>query len=900
MSTYPAHREADVALRDGSTAHIRPVRSEDREALLEFLRNLSLDSVSLRFFSGAIDNERVASWMVDLDYRDRFGIVATVGPSHRIAAHVSYVRTDPDRAEVGLEVADAFQGHGLGTIMLGHLAEIAVENGIAIFEGHVLAQNHRMIEVFRESGFPMKTTAEPGEILIEFPTSLTPGAVERFEQREVTAAVAALRSFLAPHSVAVIGAGRSRGTIGGEILHNLLEAGFTGPVYPVNPKAEVVQSIVAYPTIRDVPGPVEMAVIVVPAEAVADVARDCGEKGVRSLVVISSGFAEVGDAGREKERELLAICRDAGMRIIGPNCMGILNTAEDVRLDATFAPTYPPRGRVGFMSQSGALGLAVIDYAASLGLGISSFVSAGNKADISGNDLVSYWESDEDTGVILLYLESFGNPRKFAHIARRVAKSKPIIAVKSGRSLAGARATSSHTGAMLAASDVTVDALFKQTGVIRTDTLAEMFDVAALLANQPPPKGKRVAIVTNAGGPGILCADACEAGGLEVPRPPEGVRAALQAFLPAEASLQNPIDMIASASADDYAKTIATVAAWDGIDALVVIFIPPLVTRAEEVAAAIRSSVEHLPRDIPVLSVFMSSKGVPPELRDDRTRIPSYAFPEDAARALVRAVQYGIWREEPVETPYKLADADPDEASAVIARALERGDGWLGPEETWQLLGCYGLPMVDQRIVPSARAATAAAREMGGTVALKAIATGVLHKTEAGAVRLGLPPSKVASAASEMTKQLGAMGSKPSAFAVQRMTPAGVEAFVGVVGDPLFGPVLACGAGGTTVELIKDVSVRIAPITPRDASSMIRELKSYPLFEGYRGAPPADVAALADVLLRVSSLVDAHPEIVEMDLNPVIVLESTAVIVDARIRIERQRPPLPLSARRKI
>ncbi|HJT37417.1 MAG TPA: GNAT family N-acetyltransferase, partial [Actinomycetota bacterium] len=323
MSSYPEHREADIALRDGSTARVRPVRPEDRDALLTFLKGLSLDSIALRFFSGAIDTERVVSWMIDVDYRDTFGLVATVGPSHTLAAHVSYVRTGPDRAEVGLEVADAFQGHGLGTIMLGHLAEIAVENGIAVFEGHVLAQNHRMIEVFRESGFPIQSRSEPGEIIIEFPTSLTSDAIDRFEQREQTAAVAALRSFLSPRSVAVIGAGRSRGTIGGEVMHNLLDAGFTGPVYPVNPKAEVVQSVVAYPTIRDVPGSVEMAVIVVPAEAVADVARDCGEKGVRGLVVISSGFGEVGDAGREKERELLAICRDAGMRMIGPNCMGI-------------------------------------------------------------------------------------------------------------------------------------------------------------------------------------------------------------------------------------------------------------------------------------------------------------------------------------------------------------------------------------------------------------------------------------------------------------------------------------------------------------------------------------------------------------------------------------------------
>jgi acyl-CoA synthetase (NDP forming) len=358
--------------------------------------------------------------------------------------------------------------------------------------------------------------------------------------------------------------------------------------------------------------------------------------------------------------------------------------------------------------------------------------------------------------------------------------------------------------------------------------------------------------------------------------------------------------MIASASAEDYRRTIETVSAWDGVDSLVVIFIPPLVTRADEVAAAIRVAVENLPRKIPVLSVFMSSKGVPPELRDDRVRIPSYAFPEDAAQALVRAVQYGIWRDAPADEPYEPGDVDRDEASAVIARALASGMEWLAPAETWRLLECYGLPMIEQRIVGSARAAAAAAGELDGPVALKAIAADVLHKTEAGAVRLGLAPTKVSAAAGEITRQLGATGHRPTSFVVQRMAPRGVEALVGVVGDPLFGPVIACGAGGTTVELIKDVSVRIAPITQRDASQMIRELKTYPLFEGYRGAPSADVAALENVLLRVSALVDAHPEIVEMDLNPVIVLESGVQVVDARIRVERQKPRLPLSARRQI
>lgn len=896
--TYPAYRVSDVVLRDGSTAHVRPVHSKDADALREFLADLSLESLALRFFSGAVDHAKVSRWMADVDYHDRFGLIATVGSDEHITAHAAYIRTAPDRAEVALEVADAYQGLGLGTILLEHLSEAAIENGVTVFAGTVLPNNHRMIQMFRDSGFYVQTKAQPGEIIFEFPTTLSPEGLARYEDRERVAAVAALHSFLAPASIAVIGAGRARGTIGGEVFHNLLAAGFNGPVYPINPKAEVVQSVVAYPTIRAVPGPVELAVIVVPADAVIDAARDCARKGVRALVIISSGFSEVGGAGIERQRDLVAVCREAGMRLIGPNCMGVLNTAPDVRSNATFVPMFPPRGRVGFLSQSGALGLAVMDHAALRGLGISSFVSVGNKADISGNDLLQYWEADDETSVILLYLESFGNPRRFARIARRVGKTKPIIAVKSGRSPAGARATSSHTGAMLAAGDTTVDALFRQAGVIRTDTLAEMFDVASLLTNQPIPAGNRVAIVTNAGGPGILCADTCEANGLVVPPLPDDVRARLRTFLPAEASLGNPIDMIASATGDDYRRTIGTIAAWDGIDALIVIFIPPLVTRAADVAAAIRGAAEHPERPIPLLSVFMSSTGAPAELRDEGLRIPTYAFPEDAGRALARAVQYGMWRQRPEGSAREIGDTRSDEASSIIAHALARGDGWLSMNDAWRLLECYGLPMIEQRIERSARAAERVAHDFGGPVALKLIAPDLLHKTEAGAVRLNLDkPAAVARAASEMQHHLESTGSRPREFVVQRMSPPGVEALVGVVADPVFGPVIACGAGGTAVELLRDVSVRIAPLTVQDAREMIRSLRTYPLFDGFRGAPRADVGALEDVLARVSALVEAHPEIVEMDLNPVIVHEAGAVVVDARIRVEATQPRLPLGAR---
>ena len=609
------------------------------------------------------------------------------------------------------------------------------------------------------------------------------------------------------------------------------------------------------------PGPVELAVIVVPAALVLDVVRDCGRKGVRSLVIISAGFAEIGEEGRLRQRALMVLCREFGMRVIGPNCMGIMNISPEVGLNATFAPAVPPFGRVAFSSQSGALGLAVIDYAASLGLGLSSFVSVGNKADISGNDLLQYWEEDPDTDVILLYLESFGNSRKFARISRRVGMAKPIVAVKSGRSQAGARATSSHTGAMLAASDATVDALFDQAGVIRTDTLGELFDVASLLATQPAPAGNRVGIITNAGGLGILCADACEGAGLVVPPTSEAVRAELATYLPAEASFGNPVDMIASASPEDYARTMELVAGAGDVDALILLFVPPLVTRPEAVAAAIRDTVRRLPEGLPLLTTFMSAHGVPEELRGDGVRIPSYRFPEDAARALARSVSYAQWRARPQGAIPHLPDLREDDARELVVRALQgRGEGWLDPAEVAELLTCYGIPLAPWRLADSPRAAGRAARELGGSVALKAVAPTLVHKTESRAVRLGLEgAAAVERAATEMLEEVSAAGFAIQRFLVQTMVGSGVELLVGVAHDPSFGPVIACGMGGTAVELVKDLSVRITPLTDVDAGEMLRSLRTFPLLTGYRGAAPVDVPAVEELLLRVSAMVEDLP-----------------------------------------
>src|SRR4026208_1633546 len=531
------HRDGDVVLRDGSTVHIRVMSPADEAGLCTLLTSLTEESRWLRFYSVQNSTALAAEAHREANMDQAFGLVACSGDEGRVVGHAFYAVTEEKRAEVAFTIANDFQRRGLGSILLCQLAEVAAANGIEIFEAEVVAANHSMLHVFRQSGFPIEVSANAGQLRVVFPTSFTAEARMEFERRESIAAVNALKLFFEPRGVAVIGASRQRGTIGGEILHNLLSFGFKGPVYPVNPSATVIENVPSYPAIEDVPGPVDLAVIVVPAAAVVEVARACARKGVKALVVISAGFSETGAEGKARQAELVNICRGAGMRLIGPNCMGTANTTPDVLLDATFAPGVPPRGRVGFSSQSGALGLAIMEFANSLGLGISTFVSVGNKADISGNDLLRYWESDENTDVILLILESFGNPKKFSQIARRVGRKKPIAVVKSGRSTAGARATSSHTGALIAASDVTVDALFRQAGVVRTDTLAELFDVASLFANQPLPDGRRVGIITIAGGPAILCADACEARGLEVPVLSESSQVRLRAFLPAGASV---------------------------------------------------------------------------------------------------------------------------------------------------------------------------------------------------------------------------------------------------------------------------------------------------------------------------------------------------------------------------
>jgi acetate---CoA ligase (ADP-forming) len=888
----PGGADATLVLRDGSTVAVRPVQASDETALAGFYGKLSPESQAFRFFASPTDVGDIARRLAISNFESQFGLAALAG--NELVGHAVYIVTAGSRAEIGLAIADAYQGRGLGILLLGRLAEAAAHAGIQVFTAVVKADNQRMLDLLRDSGFPLWLRSEPGEVHADFPTALTAEARQNFESRDALAALAAVNRFLAPQSVAVVGDSLGPDTTGGTIMANLLTSGFSGRIHLVNGTGSPVDGRNAYRSVGDIPEAVEMAVITVAAASAVEVAGDCARKGVRALVVISGGFAEAGQEGSELQRRLLEVCRQAGMRLVGPNCMGVLSTSRNAGLNASLVPDLPLPGRIGFLSQSGSLGLAVMEHARTLGVGFSAFVSVGNNADVSGNELLPYWDADAGTNLIMLYLESFRDPRTFARVARRVGRSTPILVVKGGRSAAGLRASTAHTGALvrpssirLATSGVSEDALFQQAGIIRTDTLEELFDTAQVLSDQPLPAGNRVAIITNAGGPAVLGADACEAHGLHLPELPDDLRSSFATTMPRPSGYANPIVMPPTAGPAEYAGSIARLAAWPGIDAVIVIYTPHVGVSTQEVAQALRQAAASLPRQIPLLAVFTSMPDAPRLMRDETIRIPTYAFPEDAARALGHAWRYIAWRKTPEEPRPDIPNLDANRAAAVIAASLGHGGGWMSSASVSALLACYGLVPAESIVAADPHDAGEAAKKLGGKVALKALAPGIIRKSDAGAVRLDLEGAReVEQAAREIGKHLEAVGQKAQAFIVQRMAPPGVEMLVGVVQDRHFGPVVAVGAAGRALELFKDAQIRLTPLGRTDAATMIRSLTTYPLLDGYRGATPVSVAALEDVLVRVGALVEAHSEVADVDFNPVIVHPTGAVIVDARIRLE--------------
>jgi len=889
---------ADVVLRDGGSVHVRAIRPDDRARLLDHFTGLSPVSVYRRFHGVKKHlTEEELTRFTELDFVRRVALVATLrsdGEEHIIGVgrfEVNAEESGGRRAEVAFAVLDTHQGRGIGTALLEHLAVIARDQGIAEFEAEVLGENNRMLEVFASSGFTVRRAIANGVFHVSFPTEETPEAAAAHDRREREASARSIAAILAPRSVAIVGASRRPGSIGAALLENVVRCGFRGRLHVVNPAAAEVGGRPAHPSVAAIGEAVDLAVIAVPATAVEAAIADCARAGVRGLVVISAGFAETGPAGREVEVRLRKLVRGSGMRMVGPNCLGVLNTDPAVSLNATFAESWPPQGNVAMLSQSGALGLAILDQVQALNVGISSFVSVGNKADVSGNDLISYWADDPRTRVIVLYLESFGNPRRFARLAPEVARRKPIVAVKSGRSTAGSRAASSHSAA-LASLDVAIDALFEQAGVIRTATLEELLDVAALLSTQPPPQGPRVAVVTNAGGPGVMLADACEAQGLALPPLAPETVAALRAVLPPQAGLGNPVDMIASATPDQFARTLELVGADPSVDALVAIYIPVMVSRPDEIAAAIATGAGRVPPEKPVLTVFMSARGAPPALsQGPRGALPSYSFPENAALVLAAAERYGRWLRRPRGEVLKLSPFAVSAVRAVVDRVVEglSEPRWLEPADVETLLRAIGLSVAATAEVELS-AAAAAADELGYPLVAKAVAPGLVHKTDVGGVILGLrSAAEVVDAVGGLRGRLEKHGLVLERVLLQRQVAVGIEALVGVTTDPTFGPLLVCGVGGVLVELVRDVAYRLPPVSDLDAEEMLDRLRAARLLTGYRGAPPADRAALVDVIRRISAFVEIVPELRELDLNPVAVQGQGggAIVLDARIRLGR-------------
>ena len=857
---YPSHWEADVVLVDGGTAHLRPIRPADAEALQRFHLAQSPESVYLRFFAPMPRlSEKDLHRFTHVDHADRVAFVTTV--SGEIIGIGRYDRIDATTAEVAFNISDAHHGRGLGSVLLEHLAAAAREHGLHRFVAEVLPQNRKMIAVFRDAGYEVSHRYEDGVITLGFQIDPTDKSLAVMEAREHRAESRSLGALLNPASVVIIGAGRREGTVGHQLLKHMIGAGFTGDLHVVHPEADAVQGVAAHRRLADVPGSVDLAVIAVPGRAVLDVVAECAAKGVRGLVVVSGGFAEEGAEGLARQRELVLLARGNGMRVVGPNSWGMINAEAGRRLNVSLVPVLPPAGRIGLFAQSSATSVVALDELSRRGLGVSTFVSTGNRADVSGNDCLQYWEEDLQTDVVGLYLESIGNPRKFSRIARRLSRRKPVIVVKSGRASFGA--PPGHAVRHSRTPGEAFDSLLAQSGCIQVDTVRQLLDVAQLVTAQPLPAGPRVAVVANTHGLAALLSDLCASWELQVAgtpavlattAPPEQFRAAAQAAFDAP-----------------------------DVDAVVAAFVPPLATHAGELAEML-SRLSASARQ-PLVACFLGMSGLQEQLSVARV-VPTYPSPEEAVRALAKVTRYRTWRDSDPGTRVERPDCDRAGARAFVEDLIERHPEGvtLDPRRTGELLARYGITLWPALPVTDHRDAVEAARRLGWPVALKTTAPHLRHRADLGGVRLGINgPAELADHVVAMHRVMQPLGGDD--LVVQRMAPAGVACVVRTVEDPLYGPVVSFGVGGDATELLGDVAHRIPPLTDVDIAGLVASVRAAPKLFGHRGARPVDVAALEDVIARVSCLAQDLPEVAELELNPVVVSLEGVSVLDATIRI---------------
>jgi acyl-CoA synthetase (NDP forming)/RimJ/RimL family protein N-acetyltransferase len=871
---YPEHWEADVLLRDGRTAHLRPILPEDAEGLVEFYSHVSKESKYFRFFAPMPTlSERDVARFTQVDYHDRVAFVMTV--AERIIGVGRYDVVEKGQAEVAFLVQDAHQGRGIAQLLLEHLAQAGRERGVSRFVAEVLPDNRRMIQVFREQGYVVKGGWDEGVMHLEFDIDPTDTSIGVLAAREHRSEATSIATFLNARSVAVIGASRRSDTIGALLVRNLVLGDYAGRVYVVNPAADAVAGMPAYASVGDIPGDVDVAIVAVPAESVQDVVLDCAAKGVHGLIVISSGFAETGEEGRKRQRKLVGMARSYGLRLIGPNCLGVINTASDVSLNASLAPVMPPRGRAGFFCQSGALGSAILEKVRGRGLGLSTFVSAGNRADVSGNDLLQYWEEDEATEVVLLYLESIGNPRKFSRIARRVSRAKPIIAVRSGRSTQGV--PMGHAVRQIAAPPEAVDAMFRQAGIIQVDTLDEMFDVAQLLAHQPLPAGSRVAIVGNSDALGLLAVDAAAASGLTV---------------------TSATALGADATADDFENALDAAIDDQHVDAVVAVYIPPLDAGGEEVANVLAAVGEQ--SDKPLVSTFLGREGVPELLRvpdlsghtAGRGSVPSYPAVEAAVRALACVVEYAAWRQRHDDSVGVLEEIDLDSAKRQVNQLLMKhpaGHNLTDPE-LQELLASYGIDLWQRVHVSTVEEAVAAGERLGWDVVLKATAERLRQRPDQAHVWRNIDDESDMRDAWESLMEI-ITDPADADFVVQRTAAPGVPVAIRGLEDPLFGPAVSFGISGALTDLVGDRVFRIPPISALDAAETVRAIKAAPLLFGYRGSEQVDVPAVEDLIRRVAQLKIDLPQLSQLELMLVHATASGVSVLHATGRVDPMAEP---------